>query len=319
MPPHAPTVSVVIVCRDEPFLAATLRALRDQRRQLEAECIVVDASKGRLQHVADEHPWVTWVDYRATTAGRTISHQRNRGLTLAAAPIVAFVDAGAEPPPQWLETITAPLRHGTWRAVAGPLTPLAGQHRHTVNDHPDGAVLRVAVTANAAFMREDLIAVRGFDERLETAEDSEISARLAALGVAIHCVRDATLTMDWGTAERELRRYLVYGRGQAQLRVVWPAQGAGYRRRSTEVCAALVILIGAVVGGVLWRPAIGVIIACLEVLTVMAITHSQRALTWRPIRVRLQTLSFLFYRFQPRTRALASQPRNQIDWSRYGA
>jgi len=314
-----PTISVLVVCRDEPFLATTLSALRDQCERLEAECIVVDASKGRLQHVADAHPWVRWVDYHATTPGRTTSHQRNVGVTLARGPVIAFIDAGAEPPDGWLEAITAPLRAGTWRAVVGPIKPIPGQRRHWINDHPDGSVLEVAVTANAAFLRDDLVAVRGFDERLGTAEDSEVSGQLARRGVTIHCVRAATLEMDWGNAERELRRYLIYGQGQAQLRVVWPELGPGYRRLCTELCVWGVGLIASLVAAFAQRFTLGVIVACVEILIIMAITHSQWVMSWRPIRTRIQAMSFLAYRFRHATTVRASQPRNQIDWTAYGA
>ena len=50
----SPTISVVLVVKDEESIAQSLTELRPQLEQFGAPCIVVDASQGRLQHIERE-------------------------------------------------------------------------------------------------------------------------------------------------------------------------------------------------------------------------------------------------------------------------
>jgi glycosyltransferase involved in cell wall biosynthesis len=104
-----PSVSLVVICRDEPFLDRTLTLLRPQCEAIGAECIVVDSSSGRLQPIADRHSWVRWIDHAVTPGQRTIPHQRNVGCLAARGSVIAFCDAGGEPDKDWLNAITAPF------------------------------------------------------------------------------------------------------------------------------------------------------------------------------------------------------------------
>lgn len=79
-----PQVSVVIVSKDEPQLAETLTALRAHIEQNDGECIVIDASRRRLEAIRLSYPWVRWVDYMGPLGvGVTIAHQRNVGVKIA--------------------------------------------------------------------------------------------------------------------------------------------------------------------------------------------------------------------------------------------
>jgi hypothetical protein len=63
-----PNISVVIIVKDEVFIQDTLVALREQCVMENAECIVIDASEGRINHIRDQNNWVDWFDFQTPPA-----------------------------------------------------------------------------------------------------------------------------------------------------------------------------------------------------------------------------------------------------------
>ena len=112
---------MVIISKNEESLAGTLTALRTQCDGMDAECVVVDASNGRLGAVRDAQAWVRWYDFAAPAGRRvTIPHQRNLGVDLAKGEIIAFCDAGGIPADDWLPLLSSPIIDGDAVATAGP-------------------------------------------------------------------------------------------------------------------------------------------------------------------------------------------------------
>jgi glycosyltransferase involved in cell wall biosynthesis len=218
-----PQVSVVIVSKDEPQLAETLAVLRVHVEQNEGECVVIDASRRRLDAIRLSYPWVRWVDYVGPLGvGVTIAHQRNVGVKVARAEIIAFCDSGGIPAAGWLSELVRPLRAGRADATCGPIYSLDAPFRGAMNELPDGAPIRVTITANMAMLRSAFDTVGGFDERFAAGEDTEFGWRLRDANLRVICALQAKMSMHWGDAAREVLRGRHYGQGTAMLFITHP-------------------------------------------------------------------------------------------------
>ena len=214
----ATRISVVVLSKDEPELASTLRALKDACSDGSVECIVVDASSGRLQSIADEHPWVTWIDFDAPFwRSSTIPHQRNVGCRAAKGEVILFCDAGGLPGANWVDVMAAPLLEGRLHFVCGPILPVDKGVYQTVNDVDDGAQLYAAPTANMAFTKELFTAVGGFNEDLFYGSDIDFCLRCRDRGVLLTAVRAGEITMDWGSTALSRKRSWRYGKAWLRL------------------------------------------------------------------------------------------------------
>ncbi len=90
--------------KDEEALADTLDALAAHLSideiwdSHDVEVMVVDASQGRLDHIARANPSVRWIDFTPPPGVRvSIPHQRNAGVHAALGEIIVFTDAGLHP------------------------------------------------------------------------------------------------------------------------------------------------------------------------------------------------------------------------------
>lgn len=222
MPLIPPDVSVVVPVRDgadglRALLAGLERQTLDRRR---FEVVVVDnASRDESAVVARAAGAVT-VHEPVPNRARA----RNRGVAVARAPVLAFVDADCEPEASWLETLyacrdRAPL-------VAGPV-------RLTTQDPPnaverfealwrfaqeDWVKLGWAATANLLVRRDAFEAVGGFDAAYpHTAEDADFCIRAARAGFPLGFCPGAWVTHDAETRlGRMLRRPFFHGYGASQ-------------------------------------------------------------------------------------------------------
>jgi beta-1,4-mannosyltransferase len=238
--PTSPTndvlrISVVVLSKDEPDLARSLELLLPQCNALGAECIVVDASDGRLESVHQDHLWTKWIDYSPPFwRSSTIPHQRNVGCRAATGHIIAFCDSGGEPDASWLATLTAPLLSKTFTLVCGPIYAKRPGVYSVINDVADGETLFMAPTANMAFLKTVFDQVGEFDERLYYGSDSDFVWRSADAGHACYQVRNASMLMDFGPATLTLRRSWRYGRGWARLFGVHPQRRLWMLKKSPE-------------------------------------------------------------------------------------
>jgi hypothetical protein len=310
-----------VTSRDESFLSHTLEVLRPQCEALNAECIVVDSSLGRLQAIADANPWVRWIDYvPQIPKSRTVPHQRNVGCLAARSPIIAFCDAGGEPDPAWLAQLVAPLLAGEAQATAGPIRPLRPGTYPVFFNEPSGTRVSPVITANFASLRETFLGAGGFDERYTYTADTDFGWRLAELGVSVLLVPTAIMTVDWGSTRRHLRRQILSGQGIAQqlvflppLRktVIWQTMGL----RAIFVLLFLLTLLIALTVINLYVGLLG-LLATLAVTSVSLIsagtrfdsnfTHGTRMVFYRLIFL----WGFLRELLSPRPYRLRAQPRN---------
>jgi GT2 family glycosyltransferase len=210
--------SVVVLSRDEPDLAETLARLREQVAAGTAEVIVVDASGGRLDHLAAADPWVRWIGYRRPPSSRkrvTIPEQRNLGVRAARGEVVVFLDAGCRPGSDWLERLLAPIDAGRAAVVVGGRRNDADS-RYAVGQAAEHLV-EEAPTLNMALTAEVLARVGPFDEAFSYGSDVDLCWRLGDLGVRILMVPTAEVAVHWGSARRQTTRAWYYGAARARL------------------------------------------------------------------------------------------------------
>jgi cellulose synthase/poly-beta-1,6-N-acetylglucosamine synthase-like glycosyltransferase len=181
---HEPFVSVIVPVRDgESTIAACLDAIlatdypADRR-----EILVVD--NGSSDGTADlirARP----VRYLREPR-RGVSHARNLGIAESSGKVLAFVDSDCVVEPQWLTELARPFEDPEVGAVAGdlqhvpPRTPaerqaarlLGNWQRFAFNSDP-----AYPITANAAYRRDVLDRIGGFDPHMARAQDVELGLR----------------------------------------------------------------------------------------------------------------------------------------------
>ena len=209
-------ISVVLISKDESNLAVTLERLRPECLSVKAECLVVDASLGRMASTKAREPWVRWIDFAPVPGRRfTIPHQRNAGVRAATGSIIVFCDCGTDFEPGWLGRLVAPILARSAVATAGPIASRDGRTR-VLNNLPDGAVVDHTITANFAFRSIVFDLVGGFDERYDYYSDSDFGWRLADRGQRTIMVSSAVVIADHGDRRRAYKRNWRYGHGLAR-------------------------------------------------------------------------------------------------------
>lgn len=201
---------------------------------------------------------------------RFVSRSRNVGARAARHPLVAFVDSDCVVCDGWYEAIAGVLRDDAVGVCGG---------RHALRDHPTwvertwalahgaprGVEPRKIVyvpAGNMAARREVFLAVNGFDETLETGEDPDLCARVAARGLAVVEV-PAARAIHLGeprTLRDVFRRERWHGRG---LRLRYGDGRLAPIALATAAFGGLLVL--AVAGG-LWSAAVGSANGMLAVL-----------------------------------------------------
>jgi GT2 family glycosyltransferase len=181
-------ITIVIPCRNSSrTIDACLRSVLDAAPANEREVIVVDngSSDGTVE-IIRRYP----VRLEQIPAG-FVSRSRNVGARLATHPIVAFVDSDCAVGEGWHAAVgraltdstvgVVGLRHdapvnGTWVQRAWTRAHSRAQAARESHDVPYVPAGNMALPA-AVFAKAN-----GFDETLETGEDPDLCARVAALG-----------------------------------------------------------------------------------------------------------------------------------------
>ncbi len=216
-------ISIIVLSKDEEALADTLDALASHLSigeiwdSHDVEVMVVDASQGRLDHIARANPSVRWIDFTPPPGVRvSIPHQRNAGIHAALGEIIVFTDAGCIPAEDWLARLLMPIiAEGEW-VTCGPMS-LSDNVYSPERGAPVPRYVGEAPTANLAFRRELLESVEGFDENFEYGSDVDFTWRLTDHGTRIRYVADAIVDHDWGTFRRQLKRSRQYGQARIRL------------------------------------------------------------------------------------------------------
>ena len=242
-------ISIVMIVKDEPVIDSTIRELFEQIDPGNTECIVVDASMGRLSQVSAKYPRVLWVDFQPRNPSKriTIAEQRNVGVRAAQGEVIVFCDAGGSPGKGWLEEITSPLLSRHEVLVGGPIRATNSSSLNTwTNLQKNGEEIQYPTTANLAISREAFDLVGGFNEDLEYGSDADLVWRLNEQGIKQICVAKAVMGLDGGTKTREGKRAWRYGKALADLLLLHPERRLAKLKSNSEIWIYPVITLMAI-------------------------------------------------------------------------
>jgi glycosyltransferase involved in cell wall biosynthesis len=230
--------SIIVIVKDEPVISRTLIQLFGQIKNADTECIVVDASEGRLSWIRQNQPHAVWLDFQSKNPNKKISiaEQRNAGVNASNGNVIVFCDAGGSPTSSWLESITAPLLSGDQVLVGGPVlaTNLSSLDIWTNLQH-DGDEIQYPTTANLALARSAFDLVGGFNEDLDYGSDADLVWRLNDQGIKQICVAKAIMGLDGGSKNRELKRAWRYGKALADLLWLHPERRFRKAKSNPEI------------------------------------------------------------------------------------
>ncbi len=256
--------AVVIPTVGRPSLLTLLEALADGAGPAPREVIVVDdrtlgaGSEPVLDRWTGQHDLPVRV---LASGGAGPAAARNRGWQEARAAWVVFLDDDVVPRPDW----RARLAHDLAAAEADVVgvhgrvvVPLPSDRRPTDFERATAGLATARwITADAAYRREHLLAIGGFDERFRRAyrEDADLGLRMSARGRLVtgsrtvdHPVRSAGWTVSIraqaGNADDALMHAL-HGPGWRAL----AGAPAGRRRRHLAITAAGVVALVAAAAG----------------------------------------------------------------------
>lgn len=290
-------ISVVVPARNSgATLGACLSSILREVPAALREVIVVDnGSTDDTLAVARSFP----VRLESVPGG-FVSRSRNVGACLARHPVVAFVDSDCLVCDGWYEAITKTLadarvgvcgrRHDIrdeagWVERAWDLA-----HRRPLGDAPRPVAYVPA--GNMAARRDVFLQVRGFDETLETGEDPDLCARLAARGLAVVEV-PAARAVHLGeprTLRDVFRRERWHGRG---LRLRY---GDGRLAPIAVTTAAFGGLVVVALAGVTWSVLSGTLAGALAVFGPAAVAGAYAVRrTRRPVHLARLWLIYLAY------------------------
>jgi glycosyltransferase involved in cell wall biosynthesis len=254
----SPRLSVVICSfNGANGVGRCLRALGAQSIRPVLEIIVVDdGSTDSTSQVANALG-ATVIRHRRN---RGISAARNTGISAASAAVVAFLDDDCEPCPRWAEALLASYDSDSI-AVAGPILPNAGpglvlsylgRHNPLLPQELDLASgnnvryrfwlyvrrqwrpaeqrqrrqVMAMPSANMSVLRQALLDVGGFDERiLFSAEDDDLCRRLSVAFPDGRLIIEpaAEVIHHFKASWRDtFRRSRAYGQGSAVMFCKWP-------------------------------------------------------------------------------------------------
>lgn len=215
-----PLISIVIINKNDRALEATLRACLSMRTSLRYEVVVVDASEGKLDYLADKFPAVRWIPFQPLRHKPvSIPEQRNVGVRAARGDIIVFIDANCLPQARWLRQLVQPILSRQEAIVAGATISQkkVTTHDEAYKQHEFSRYLDECPTINLAFTRELYEQLGGFDERFDYGSDVDFSWRVIAAGYKVRYQPTALISHDWGNRTQELRRSFMYGKARARL------------------------------------------------------------------------------------------------------
>lgn len=183
-----PIVSAIIpALNEERYLERCLASLKNQKTCDHFEIIVVDGgSSDATVKIAKRY-----ADKVVVSQERSPSIQRNLGAKMAKGRFLAFIDADTVATKSWLKGIVKALRDQNLACVTGPLFPLEKIKRpylYSLTNILQKILVRINYPlfwgASCGFRADAFWKIEGFDERLLTSEDHDISLRIRRIGKA---------------------------------------------------------------------------------------------------------------------------------------
>ncbi|GAC1436857.1 MAG: hypothetical protein NVSMB51_09110 [Solirubrobacteraceae bacterium] len=230
LPPDAPLVSVIICTYNgAQTLGETVAGVAAMTYPNFEVIVVDDGSSDASAEIARAQGFTV-----ICTENRGLSSARNTGASASAGEILAYIDDDATPDPHWLHHIVDAFARKDIVALGGPNVAVPG----------DGVVAdAVAISpgnpsqvllddqeaehipgCNAAFRRDALLAVGGFDPRFHVAgDDVDVCWRLQEAGGKIgYTAAAVVLHHRRRSISGYLRQQRGYGKAEAMLERKWP-------------------------------------------------------------------------------------------------
>ncbi|MBS3063721.1 MAG: glycosyltransferase [Candidatus Diapherotrites archaeon] len=187
-----PEVSVIVpALNEEKRIRACLESLRAQKFGGDFEVVVADGKSG--DHTAEIA--VGLADRVVTEARRSAAFERQKGALAARGKVLAFTDADAVCPRDWLENLCKPFSGKGVAATYGNVFLSEGSQaekafvRVLVSSYLGASSLLgmpMPIGSNMAVSREAFNRVGGFDTRLVTSEDIDLAKRVQAIGRVVY-------------------------------------------------------------------------------------------------------------------------------------
>jgi succinoglycan biosynthesis protein ExoA len=286
-----PTVSVVIPLRnEEAHIGALLDALASQTYPPGGpEVILVDGmSTDRTREIIAEYarrmPGIRLID----NPERIVPPAMNRGIRAATGDIIVRLDAHAEPAPDYIERCVHHLKtSGAWnvggpmrsqgRGYVGTAVALATTSPFGIGGSPfhySDQPQYVDTVYLGAFPRWVFDKVGLYDERFVRNQDYELNHRIRAAGGTIYLAPDIKITYFPRSSLRALwRQYFQYGFWKVQTLRKHPDS---LKWRHLVAPAFVAGVVGGLVLGLLWRPALVLWAAALALYLAMSVLFSVR-------------------------------------------
>lgn len=178
-------ISVIVpALNEENFIEKCLVSLKNQDFDGKYEIIVADGgSKDRTVQIAKRYA------DKVVICPRGVSKQRNLGAKKAKGEIVAFIDSDTIAHKNWLKEICETLSNKGTVAMVGTLLPIekdANVKIYKIANVVQRGLVKANVPlfwgASCAFTKKAFNKVGGFDEKLTTSEDHDISLRIKEHG-----------------------------------------------------------------------------------------------------------------------------------------
>jgi glycosyltransferase involved in cell wall biosynthesis len=203
-----PAISVIIpALNEEKYIRSTLEALEKQQFR-DFEVIVADGrSTDKTARIARKHAKVV-IDY-----GKNAASGRNSGAKSARGTILVFIDADTRPSTGLLESYHKAFADKNVAVATGPIHPLEKSSLMVRLGYWFVSVSFVKLSilmgnpaivgSNFAVSAKEFRNANGFDERLATYEDWDLSKRLKGHGKTRYCDDAAVYTSNrrivaWG-------------------------------------------------------------------------------------------------------------------------
>ncbi|MGD8506514.1 MAG: glycosyltransferase [Candidatus Bathyarchaeota archaeon] len=198
---------------EERYLERCLASLKNQETCDNFEIIVVDGgSSDATVKIAKGY-----ADKVVVSQERSPSVQRNLGAKMATGKFLAFIDADTVASESWLKGIVEAFQDQNVACVTGPLFPLERIKRpylYSLTNILQKILVRINYPlfwgASCAFRTDAFWKIEGFDEKLLTSEDHDISLRIRRIGKAAFNDDISAFTSHRKFLEDERKAFLFY-------------------------------------------------------------------------------------------------------------
>ena len=205
--------TIIPTLNEEDYLEKCLISLTNQEGCENFEIIVVDGgSSDATVKIAKRY-----ADKIVISQEKGPSTQRNLGAKMATGSLLAFIDADTVASKFWLKGIVETLQDQSVACVTGPLFPLEKIKRQYLY-HFTNTLQKILVKINyplfwgasCAFRTNAFWKIEGFDEKLFTSEDHDISLRIRKIGKVVFNDKILAFTSHRKFLENERKAFFFY-------------------------------------------------------------------------------------------------------------